>query len=259
MALTAERPLADFPPPPAVHGLWPEGHLERVAQYSEMLAAAAGLDEAAIGIIRTAALVHEIGKLSVPEEILRRPGPLTPAEYEEIKRHAVHGAELCRFLPNGVEISAIVRAHHENWDGQGYPDGLAGEAIPVGARILAIAEAYDTLTMDRPFRGAFPPDEAAVDVRRRIRLESARCVRTGRLLKPLEHDARLARGFAGRRQCNHPLERLPRLTGASDLHRRARQPQQRTGRRWHREGGLLEPARGRTIPPRLVQFIPLAH
>jgi putative nucleotidyltransferase with HDIG domain len=150
----------DSPPQPAAHGLWPEGHLERVARYSELLAAAAALDEAAIDIIRTAALVHEIGKLSIPESILRKPGPLTSAEYEEVKRHTVLGAELCRSLPNGDEISAIVRAHHEHWDGQGYPDGLAREAIPLGARILALADAYDTLTMDRPFRGAFPPDEA---------------------------------------------------------------------------------------------------
>jgi len=160
MALTADRPYVDLPPVPAAHGLWPEGHLERVARFSELLAAAAGLDDPAIGVIRTAALVHEIGKLSVPEEILRKPGPLTAAEYEEIKRHAVLGAEMCRSLPNGAEISAIVRSHHEHWDGEGYPDGLAGEGIPLGARILAIADAYDTLTMDRPFRRAFPPDEA---------------------------------------------------------------------------------------------------
>ncbi len=92
--------------------------------------------------------------------ILHKPGPLTPQEYEEIKRHAVRGAEMCQALPRGAEIGPIVRAHHEHWDGQGYPDGLAGEAIPLGARILAIADAYDTLTMDRPFRRAFPPDEA---------------------------------------------------------------------------------------------------
>jgi putative nucleotidyltransferase with HDIG domain len=160
MALAAERLFVDLPPAPATPGLWPEGHLERVARYVELLSEAAGLDEAAIATIRTAALVHEIGKLSVPEQILRKPGPLTAAEYEEIKRHAVRGAEICRSLPNGAEICTVVRAHHEHWDGQGYPDGLAGEAIPVGARILAIADAYDTLTMDRPFRGAFPPDEA---------------------------------------------------------------------------------------------------
>lgn len=160
MALTVERPSPGFPPALSKQGLWPEGHLERVARYSELLAAVAGLDDEDAAIIRTAALVHEIGKLSVPEKILHKPGPLTPEEYEEIKRHAVRGAEVCQSLPHGAEIGAIVRAHHEHWDGQGYPDGLAGEAIPLGARILAIADAYDTLTMDRPFRRAFPPDEA---------------------------------------------------------------------------------------------------
>ncbi len=160
MAVTAERPSPGFPLALSKHGLWSEGHLERVARYSELLAAAAGLDAAATAIIRTAALVHEIGKLSVPEMILHKPGPLTPQEYEEIKHHAVRGAEMCQSLPHGAEIAGIVRAHHEHWDGQGYPDGLAGEAIPLGARILAIADAYDTLTMDRPFRRAFPPEEA---------------------------------------------------------------------------------------------------
>jgi putative nucleotidyltransferase with HDIG domain len=160
MALTAERSSAGSPSALFTHGLWPEGHLERVAWYSELLAAAAGLDDTAKAIIRTAALVHEIGKLSVPETILHKSGPLTPQEYEEIKRHAIRGAEMCQALPRGAEIGPIVRAHHEHWDGQGYPDGLTGEAIPLGARILAIADAYDTLTMDRPFRRAFPPDEA---------------------------------------------------------------------------------------------------
>ncbi len=160
MALTVERPSAGLPPVPSTPGLWPEGHLERVARYSELLAAAAGLDDDTTAIIRTAALVHEIGKLSVPEKILHKQGPLTPQEYDEIRHHAVRGAEVCRSLPRGTEISAIVVSHHEHWDGQGYPDGLAGEAIPLGARILAIADAYDTLTMDRPFRRAFPPDEA---------------------------------------------------------------------------------------------------
>jgi putative nucleotidyltransferase with HDIG domain len=125
-----------------------------------LLAAAAGLDDDTIATIRTAALLHEIGKLSIPDEILRKPGALTPEEYEQIKRHTVLGAEMCRDLRDGGAISAIVRSHHEHWDGTGYPDGLARDAIPVGARIVAVADAYDTLTIDRPFRRAFAPEDA---------------------------------------------------------------------------------------------------
>jgi putative nucleotidyltransferase with HDIG domain len=160
MSLAAERSPIEATASRAPHSLWPEGHVERVARYSELLATAAGLDDEATALVRTAALLHEIGKLSVPEHILNKPGPLTPQEYEEIKRHAVLGAEVCRNLPDGDHISAIVRSHHEQWDGSGYPDGLAGEAIPLGARIVAIADAYATLTIERPFRRAFPPQDA---------------------------------------------------------------------------------------------------
>lgn len=139
---------------------WPEGHLQRVAGYCVLLAEAAGLDEAEATIITKAALLHEVGKLGVPEEVLRKSDRLTPADREQIRRHAILGAEMSRLLPGGEAISAVVRSHHEHWDGHGYPDGLAGERIPLGARILAIADAFDTLTMDRPWRSAFTADEA---------------------------------------------------------------------------------------------------
>jgi putative two-component system response regulator len=138
---------------------WPEGHLQRVAGYSAHLASAAALD-GALPVITKAALLHEIGKLSIPEAILTKSDRLTYEEFEQVKRHSIIGAEMCRSLPKGDMIAAIVRSCHENWDGQGYPDGLAGEAIPIGARIVAVADAFDTLTMDRPWRPAYPEDEA---------------------------------------------------------------------------------------------------
>jgi putative two-component system response regulator len=138
---------------------WPEGHLQRVAGYSAQLAAAAALD-GAVPVVAKAALLHEIGKLSLPDETSQKPGGGSPAEAEAIKYHALVGAEMCRSLPNGEEIAAIVRHCHEHWNGQGYPDGLAGEQIPVGARIVAIADAFDTLTMDQPWRSAYSPEEA---------------------------------------------------------------------------------------------------
>jgi putative nucleotidyltransferase with HDIG domain len=138
---------------------WPEGHLQRVAGYSAQLASAAALD-GAVSIVKKAALLHEIGKLAIPDEVLRKSDRLTKQEFEEVKRHTAVGAEMCRSLPDGDRIAAIVRSCHEHWDGQGYPDGLAGEAIPIGARIVAVADAFDTLTMERPWRAAYAPDEA---------------------------------------------------------------------------------------------------
>jgi HD-GYP domain-containing protein (c-di-GMP phosphodiesterase class II) len=137
---------------------WPEGHLQRVAGYSAQLASAAALD-GAVPVIMKAALLHEIGKLAIPEEILRK-ARLTSEEFEQVKGHSLIGAEMCRSLPQGEQISAIVRSCHEHWDGQGYPDGLAGGAIPIGARIVAIADAFDTLTMPHPWRSAYSPEEA---------------------------------------------------------------------------------------------------
>lgn len=139
---------------------WPEGHLQRVAGYCALLASAAGLDEAEVSVITRAAFLHEIGKMGVPDEILQKPTRLTLADREQMRRHVILGADMSLLLPDGEAISNVIRSHHEHWDGHGYPDGLAGERIPIGARILAIADAFDTLTMDRPWRSAFTAEEA---------------------------------------------------------------------------------------------------
>jgi putative nucleotidyltransferase with HDIG domain len=131
-----------------------------VAGYCALLASAAGLDEAEVTVITRAALLHEIGKLGVPEEVLQKPDRLTPADREQIRRHVTLAAEMSRLLRDGEAVSTVIRSHREHWDGHGYPDGLAGERIPIGARILAIADAFDTLTMDRPWRSAFSAEEA---------------------------------------------------------------------------------------------------
>lgn len=157
--MTVESLLAEVTRGADIICPWPEGHLQRVAGYSAQLASAAGLD-GAVTIIERAALLHEIGKLAIPNDLLRKAERLTLQEFEVIKRHAIVGAEMCRSLPDGDAIAAVVRSCHEHWDGQGYPDGLAGEAIPAGARILAVADAFDTLTMDRPWRSAYSPEEA---------------------------------------------------------------------------------------------------
>lgn len=140
--------------------LYAESHAIRVADFSARLASATGLGEEARTHIRTAALLRDIGNVAVPDAILTKPGPLTPEEFALVKRHPISGADLCRRLRFGDEISAIVRGHHERWDGTGYPDGLAGEAIPPGARIVSVADAYAAHTTDRPYRFALSAEDA---------------------------------------------------------------------------------------------------
>jgi HD-GYP domain-containing protein (c-di-GMP phosphodiesterase class II) len=109
--------------------------------------------------VECAARVHDVGKIIVSPEILEKPGRLSIAEHAEVQRHSVFGARLVASLDD-AGITAIVRHHHERLDGSGYPDGLAGEAIPLGARIVAVADTFDALTSQRPYREAFSPGEA---------------------------------------------------------------------------------------------------
>lgn len=137
-----------------------EDHLWRVAQFSEQLASALGLSDTKVATVRRAALIHDIGMIGVPEHVLRQPRSLTPMEFTQVKPHTVLGASLARGLSGGDAVSALVRGHHERWSGGGYPDNLTGEDIPLGARILAVADAFDALTTDRPYRSALTINEA---------------------------------------------------------------------------------------------------
>jgi len=137
-----------------------EDHLLRVARYSGQLAQALGLGEGTATTVRRAALLHDVGMITVPDAILQQPRTLTPGEFAHVKKHAILGAELVRVLPDGTEVSAVVRGHHERWHGGGYPDGLEGETIPLGARIVAVADAFDALTTERPYRAAMSHSEA---------------------------------------------------------------------------------------------------
>lgn len=137
-----------------------EGHLRRLEKYAGETAAVLGLSIRQSTIIKYGALLHDIGKIGVPEAILHKPGPLTPEEVEIIQQHPAIGERICRGLRDGAEIGPIVRGHHERWDGMGYPDRLAGEAIPLGARIIAVVDAFDAMTTDRPYRKALPSTEA---------------------------------------------------------------------------------------------------
>jgi putative nucleotidyltransferase with HDIG domain len=129
------------------------GHIRRVQSYAIALAKEAGVSDASlIKAIEAAALLHDMGKLAVPEYILNKPGKLTPAEFEKMKRHASVGADILSAVKFPYPVVPIVRHHHEQWDGKGYPDGLSGTQIPIGARILSIVDCYDALTSDRPYR-----------------------------------------------------------------------------------------------------------
>jgi putative two-component system response regulator len=137
-------------------------HVRRIGMFSEVLARALGWGMQAIDDIRVAASMHDIGKIGVPTDLLQHADTLSPSDLEVLKRHAELGAEMLTRsdIPLIQMAEKIARSHHEWWDGSGYPDGLAGEAIPLAARIVAIADAYDTLTHPRPSRPAFSEEEA---------------------------------------------------------------------------------------------------
>lgn len=136
------------------------GHVRRTQIYAVGLGTAMGLSAGEINALRSGALLHDIGKLAVPDHILSKPGPLTAAELEKTKVHSVVGASILEKVGFNYPVVPAVRHHHECWDGTGYPDGLAGEEIPKTARILAVADTYDTLRSDRPFRPAKSVEEA---------------------------------------------------------------------------------------------------
>lgn len=142
-----------------------QGHCERVADLSCALALRAGLEARELFWFRIGAIVHDVGKLIIPSELLNKPGKLAPDEWELIKRHPVAGVEMLADMDFPGDVVPMVRSHHERWDGQGYPDAVAGEQIPRSARILCIADVYDALTSRRSYKGALTHD-AAMEIMR---------------------------------------------------------------------------------------------
>jgi putative nucleotidyltransferase with HDIG domain len=154
-------------------------HVRRVQAYALGLARALGVtDEPTLKGIEAAALLHDTGKLAVPEHILNKPGKLSEAEFEQMKRHVDVGADILSLVDFPYPVVPIVRCHHENWDGTGYPRGIAGTDIPIGARILSVVDCFDALTSDRPYRSALS-DDAAFDILR---------ARRGNMYEPLVVD-----------------------------------------------------------------------
>jgi putative two-component system response regulator len=135
-------------------------HAQRVADMARLMGARLGLDETDVDVLYRGALVHDVGKIGIPEAILLKAGPLTPDEQRQMQEHPVIGERIVRPLNSGAGLLAIIRNHHERIDGRGYPDGLAGDAIPLGARIVAVCDAYDALINDRPYRKKHTHEEA---------------------------------------------------------------------------------------------------
>lgn len=141
-------------------------HLERVEVYAVEVGRELSLTSGEMEALRAAALLHDIGKIAVPEYIISKPGRLTPEEFERMKTHTIVGAEIAEQIQFPYPVAPIIRSHHEKWNGTGYPDGLAGDRIPIGARILSAVDCLDALASDRQYRRALPLDEAIQIVRK---------------------------------------------------------------------------------------------
>jgi putative two-component system response regulator len=141
-------------------------HTRRVGTLAALIAGQMGLPSDVVETIRQAAPLHDVGKIGVPDNILFKPGKLTPEEFAAMKRHTIIGADLLAGGLSGVEGMAeeIARCHHEKWDGSGYPNGLAGEQIPLSARVVAVADFYDALSFERPYRPPWPQREIFVEI-----------------------------------------------------------------------------------------------
>ncbi|MEX2430837.1 MAG: HD-GYP domain-containing protein [Dehalococcoidia bacterium] len=164
------------------------GHLWRVSQYSRLLSGELGLAHGATARTALGGFLHDLGKVAVPDEILHKPDALTDEEFAVVRTHPAVGAHLLERHPLRVLVEPAIRHHHERYDGGGYPDRLAGDTIPLDARIVGIADAFDAMTSQRPYRAAMPMDQAFDIVARE----------TGRQFDPDCVDALLALGRRGR-------------------------------------------------------------
>ena len=152
------------------------GHSDRVSSLSVLIARHMGLPDAEVDVIRLGALLHDVGKIGVPDQILRKPGSLTPAEFEQIKRHPTLGAHILRQVPFLAPHLPIVELHHERPDGQGYPFGLRADEIPTDARIVHVADAFDAITSARAYRPARPASLALAELRQHVGTQFDRAV-----------------------------------------------------------------------------------
>ncbi len=140
-------------------------HSRNVVAHAGAVARRLELDDAEVAEVEQVAMLHDIGKLAVPDTILSKPGPLDPKEWETMQSHSVSGEELICNTPGLAHLAPAIRSEHERWDGNGYPDGLAGEEIPLSSRITFVCDAYHAMTSDRPYRAALSPETARAEIR----------------------------------------------------------------------------------------------
>ena len=140
-------------------------HLKGVAQLAMGVGTRLSLLSEELDEVVRAAELHDVGKMAIPDEILHKPGPLTDAEWSFVRQHTIIGERILGAAPALLAVAKLVRASHEHWDGSGYPDGLAGEAIPLGARIVAVCDAFDAMTTSRPYRDAMSVEDALAEIR----------------------------------------------------------------------------------------------
>jgi putative nucleotidyltransferase with HDIG domain len=143
-----------------------EGHSERVTRYATAIGSALGLESASLAALEHGALLHDIGKIGVPDNVLRKPGPLDADEWALMRRHPAFGAEMVGGISFLSQATPVVRHHHERYDGGGYPDRLAGAEIPLVARVFAVADTFDAMTSDRPYRPALTIEAARAEIER---------------------------------------------------------------------------------------------
>ncbi len=192
-------------------------HCRRLAEYAVLMATGMALPAAEIEVVRLGAALHDMGKIVVPDSILKKPDKLTPEEYAIVKQHCYSGGQICKRVGFLMNAYPIVYHHHERWDGHGYPDGLKGEKIPVGARIVAVVDAYDAMTTNRPYRQAMAFQDAASILRDAAgRQWDPRAVNAFLLAIPVHHEPP---EDDGGHDIDHSGLALPR-----DRHRLGRRP-----------------------------------
>lgn len=165
-----------------------EKHSQRMAEYAMATARAMGLSIYSAEVVRYAAILHDIGKIGIPDHILSKSNSLTEQEWNQIKKHSTIGAEIIKQINSLSDASKIVYHHHERYDGEGYPDGLKGESIPLGSRIIAVIDAYDAMTSRRPYREALSKEEAIMELKKHAGTQFDRKV-VEAFLKVLERNA----------------------------------------------------------------------
>jgi diguanylate cyclase (GGDEF)-like protein/putative nucleotidyltransferase with HDIG domain len=190
-----------------------ENHTRRVQIYATAVARELGMSEGEVQAVKTAALLHDIGKLAVPDHILSKPGPLTPEEFQKVQAHPQVGADIIATVPFPYPVAPLILSHHERWDGRGYPSGLKGEDIPLGARILCLVDYFGALTSSRPYHEAMAVDAAVL----LIEQEAGKALDPRAVAAFLRILPRVREEAEGSGRVTSPANRVPKATVFDDI------------------------------------------